>query len=198
MLSDRPTGRPTTSGRRPSSGGPAQGGWTLLELMVVCSLFSIFGAIAVPQYGVMAMQMRTTTASTQLLADLGWAREMAMRTGVSHYIDVDNSLSGVNYRVRRAANPAAIQPASDPVVRNSLLGARIKGVRFTHNGATADPYGGAVSAATPGRVVFDARGLPSTSGAFFLASDDGKVARAVSVTGAGRVRVWSRIGSTWQ
>ena len=98
----------------------------------------------------------------------------------------------------KAANPAAIQPASDPVVRNSLLGARIKGVRFTLNGATADPYGGAVSAATPGRVVFDARGLPSTSGAFFLASDDGKVARAVSVTGAGRVRVWSRIGSTWQ
>lgn len=175
-----------------------EGGWTLLEMMVVCGLFSILGAIAVPQYSALAMQMRVSTASTQLLSDLSWAREMSMRTGVPHYVDVDSTRTGVNYRVKRTTGSGVVQSATDPVVRNSLLGSRLNGVSFALNGAGADPYGGAVTAPTPGRVVFDARGLPSASGAFFLASDDGLVAKAISVTGAGRVRVWTRSGGSWK
>jgi len=175
-----------------------EAGWTLLELMVVCGLFSILGAIAVPQYGALAMQMRVSTASTQILSDLSWAREMSMRTGVPHYVDVDSTRSGVNYRVKRTAVPGVVQAATDPVVRTSLLGNRLAGVGFSLNGATADPYGGTVSGATPGRVVFDARGLPSASGAFFVASDDGRVSKAISITGAGRVRVWTRSSGGWK
>lgn len=173
-------------------------GWTLLEMMVVCGLFSILGAIAVPQYSALAMQMRVSSASTQILSDLSWAREMSMRTGVPHYVDVDSTRTGVNYRVKRTAVSGVVQSATDPVVRNALMGNRLTGVSFALNGATADPYGGAVTGATPGRVVFDARGLPSSSGAFFVASDDGRVAKAISVTGAGRVRVWTRSGSGWK
>lgn len=180
---------------RPNGHGEA--GWTLLEMMVVCGLFSVLGAIAVPQYSALAMQMRVSTASTQLLSDLSWAREMAMRTGIPHYVDVDSARAGVNYRVKRTATPGVVA-ASDPVVRSSLLGERLGGVAFSLNGATADPYGGAVSAATPGRVLFDARGLASAAGAFFLASQDGLVAKAISVTGAGRVRVWTRSGGGWK
>lgn len=188
----------TMSDRPHRRGGNREAGWTLLELMVVCGLFSVLGAIAVPQYSALAMQMRVSSASTQLLSDLSWAREMSMRTGVPHYLDVDSTRSGVNYRVRRTAVPGLVQATTDPVVRSALLGTRLAGVRFALNGATADPYGGAVSGPTPGRVVFDARGLPSSSGAFFLASDDGLVAKAISVTGAGRVRVWTRSGGGWK
>ena len=183
---------------RPNRPNSREAGWTLLEMMVVCGLFSILGAIAVPQYSALAMQMRVSTASTQILSDLSWAREMSMRTGVPHYVEVDSTQSGVNYRVKRTAVAGVVQSGSDPVVRSSLLGTRLTGVSFALNGATADPYGGAVSSATPGRVVFDARGLPSSSGAFFVASNDGLVAKAISVTGAGRVRVWTRSGAGWK
>lgn len=191
-MDEKTIGRPN----RPSAGREA--GWTILEMMAICGLFSILGAIAVPQYSVLAMQMRVSSASTQVLSDLSWAREMSMRTGVPHYLDVDSSRAGVNYRVKRTAVPGVVQASTDPVVRSSLLGNRLSGVSFALNGATADPYGGAVSSPTPGRVVFDARGLPSSSGAFFVASNDGRVAKAISVTGAGRVRVWTRSGGGWK
>lgn len=192
---DRPN-RPVRNSNRPTGGREA--GWTLLEMMVVCGLFSILGAIAVPQYSALAMQMRVSSASTQILSDLSWAREMSMRTGVPHYVEVDSTRTGVNYRVKRTAVSGVVQSGSDPVVRSALLGNRLAGVSFALNGATADPYGGTVSSATPGRVVFDPRGLPSSSGAFFVASDDGRVSKAISVTGAGRVRVWTRSGGGWK
>ena len=44
----------------------------------------------------MAAQVRTGTASAQLVADLTFAREMSRRTGVPHYVDVDTASSGVS------------------------------------------------------------------------------------------------------
>lgn len=175
-----------------------EGGWTLLEMLVVCSIISILTATAVPRFSGLARQLRAGTASTQLLADLNWARAMAVRTGVPHYVDVDTSAPGVNYWVRRSSSPPTIQPAADPVVRNAHLGTRLSGVGFALAGASADPWGGQVSAPTPGRMVFDSRGLPSSSGSFFIATDDGASARAVSVTGAGRIRLFTRSGGGWQ
>ena len=115
-----------------------------------------------------------------------------------HYVDVDTASSGVNYRVKREAAPPTMAPSTDPVVRASLLAGRLRGVRFALNGATSDPYGLAISAAAPSRVVFDARGLPTSAAAFFLASEDGATRKVVSVTATGRVRTWTSSGNTWQ
>jgi Tfp pilus assembly protein FimT len=169
-----------------------------MELLVACSMFVILAGIAVPQYKAVALQMRTTAAANHMLSDLTFAREMAQRTGVPHYIDV-NAGPTVDYTVKRAAAPPAIQPGTDPIVRRQALGQRLSGVAFSLNGASADPYGGAASAATPpGRIVFNARGLPNTSGAYFIASTNGAYTHVVSVTGAGRVRLWTKVGSTWR
>jgi hypothetical protein len=141
--------------------------------------------------------MRTSGAATQLLSDLNFAREMAQRTGVPHYVDATGG--SLNYTVKRAAAPPAIQPGTDPVVRQPRLGDRLPGVGFSLNGATADPYGTAVTTPAPtGPLVFNARGLPSTPAAFFVASTDGKYTHSVSVTGAGRIRVFTRTGATWR
>jgi hypothetical protein len=70
---------------------------------------------------------------------------------------------------------------------------------FSLNGATADPYGGAATTPTPpSPFVFNARGLPMSGATFFLASSNGQNSHAVSVTGAGRVRLWTRSGGTWR
>jgi hypothetical protein len=107
--------------------------------------------------------------------------------------------AAINYTIKREAAPPAVQPATDPVVRRQSLGQRMPDVTFSLNGATADPYGGAVATPTPvSRVVFDARGLPNLSGAYFVASTDSKYSHAVSVTGAGRVRLWSKVDGTWR
>jgi Tfp pilus assembly protein FimT len=169
-----------------------------MEVLVACSMIGILAAIAVPQYNAVALQMRTSAAATHLLSDLNFAREMAQRTGVPHYVDIPSG-SGVNYTVKRFQNGAAAPQASDPVVRNQQLGNRLPGVTFSLNGATQDPYGTAVTTPTPpGRIVFSARGLPSAAGAYFVASSDGHYSHAVSVTGAGRIRLFSRTGTTWR
>lgn len=169
-----------------------------MELLVACGMLTTMVAIAVPQYSALSVQMRTNAAATYLLGDLNFARAMALRTGVPHYVVV-NGGAGVNYQVRRSAAPPAIQPATDPVVRSAQLGSRLPGVVFSLNGATADPYGTGATAPTPtGQLVFDARGLPSSAASYFIASSGGDTSRVVSVTAAGRVRLWAGSGGTWR
>ncbi|HZR82082.1 MAG TPA: GspH/FimT family pseudopilin [Candidatus Binatia bacterium] len=191
---------PTPAGRsrhRATSRVGGEAGWTLMELLVACSMFAILGAIAVPKYTAVALQMRTSAAATHVLADLNFAREMAQRTGVPHYVDVTAG-SGVNYTVKREKVPPAIS-ADDDAVRTQSLGTRLPGVNFSLNGATVDPYGVAAAAATPpGRLIFTARGLPVAPGSFFIASSDGNYSYVVSVTGAGRIRLFTKDGSGWR
>jgi len=175
-----------------------QAGFTLMELMVVTSLMLILIGIAVPQYKSLTLQLRTSAVATQIASDLNYARVMSLRTATPHYISVTPS-TGVVYKVQRSAAPPAIAPATDPAVRNISLGTTMSGVSFSLNGATADPYGNPVATATPaGSFAFNSRGLPLTTGTFFVASSDNANSYAVTVTGSGRVRIWRKSGSTWQ
>jgi len=175
----------------------AEAGWTLMETLVVTTILLVLTGIAVPQYSALATQMRASAAATQLLGDLNFARAMSVRTGVPHYISVSGG-TGVNYQVQRSAAPPAIAPATDPVVRNEQLGATLRNIVFSLAGAAADPYGNAASAPTPtGQVAFDIRGLPSQAATYFIASSDNKNSYAISVTGAGRARLWTKTGGTW-
>lgn len=165
--------------------------------MVVTGLIVALAGIAVPQYSQIALQMRTQAAAAQVMGDVNWTRNMSLRTGVPHYINVTGDPAMV-YDVHRSANPPAIAPATDPVLRSIDLAARMPDVDFDLNGVTLDPYGGTVSTATPGQMVFNTRGLPTAPGAFFVASEDGATAYAISVTGAGRTRLWRRANGDWK
>jgi Tfp pilus assembly protein FimT len=168
-----------------------------METMVVTSIIAILTGIAIPQWSAVALQMRTNAAANHLLADVRYARVMAERTGVPHYISVTLG-SGVTYRVQRSAAPPAIAPASDPVVRSASLGANMPGVSFTANGTSADCFGSVVAAATPSQpLVFNARGLPNGTASYFVGSDDGTNTYVIAVTGAGRVRLCRRVGGGW-
>ena len=99
----------------------------------------------------------------------------------------------------RAAAPPAIAPATDPVLRTINMTTSVPGVVFSLNGGSQDPYGGTVTTPTPASpLVFNARGLPNAAGSFFLASIDGANTFAVSVTGAGRTRIWRKSGGGWR
>lgn len=173
-----------------------EGGWTLMELMVVTTITAVLAGIAVPQFTGMATQMRTQAGAAQVLSDINWARMMSLRTGVPHYVNVTGAPS-LSYTVKRAQNPPAIDPGNDPTLRTVNLTARMPAVQFSLAGATTDPYGGTVAAPTPGTMVFTSRGLPAAPGSFFVSSTDGETSFAISVTGAGRARVWRRSGGGW-
>jgi len=173
-------------------------GFTLIELMVVTSMFLILIGIAVPQYKALTLQLRTTSVATQLASDINFARIQSLRTATTHYVAVTPA-TGVAYKVQRSAAPPAIVPASDPAVRTVTLTNSMPGVSFSLNGATTDPYGNAVTGATPtGALGFDARGIPLTAGTYFIASSDNANSYAVTVTGAGRVRIWSKVAGAWR
>lgn len=175
-----------------------EGGWTLAELMVVTGIVVALAGIAVPQYSVLATQMRTQAASAQVLSDINYARMMSLRTGVPHYVVVTGD-PDITYEVRRSANPPVIAGGEpDPVLRSIDLTDGMPGVNFDLSGASLDPYGGTVTTATPGQLVFGSRGLPTAPAAFFVANDDGTTAFAVSITGAGRTRLWRRANGGWK
>lgn len=176
----------------------AQDGWTLMETMVVTSIIAILSAIAIPQFSALSVQMRTSNAANELLGDVEYARTMSQRTGTPYYITVTGG-SGVNYKVQRAANPAAIAPGTDPTVRTVTLGTTMPNVLFAQNGTAVDCFGTSRGGATPGtQLVFNSRGLPNASSAYFVGSQDGKNTYVVSVTGAGRARLCHRVGGAWR
>lgn len=184
--------------RRLRQASLGQGGWTLMETMVVTSIIAILAAIAIPQWNAVSTQMRTGAAAGELLDDVQFARIMAQRTGVPHYISVTGG-SGVNYRVQRSQNPPAIAPGSDPAVRTVTLGTKMPEVVFTTNGITSDCFGNSVTTATPTtQLVFNTRGLPNGSKSYFIGSQNGANEYVVSVTGAGRARLCHRVGGAWK
>ncbi len=169
-----------------------------METMVVTSIVAILSAIAIPQFSALSIQLQTGAAATELLQDVDYARTMSQRTGTPYYITVTGG-SGVNYKVQRAADPAAIAPGTDPTVRTITLGAKMPHVTFAQNTVAVDCFGGTASAATPStQLVFNARGLPNAAASYFVGSDDGKNTYVVSVTGAGRARLCRRVGGGWR
>jgi Tfp pilus assembly protein FimT len=185
-------------GRRSFSRLRKQNGWTLIEAMVVTSVIMILAGIAAPQYSLISRQMHTSAAATQLLGNLQFARIQSLRTGVPHYVSTGMG-AGVAYQVQRSAAPPLVVSASDPVVRNIDLSVSMPNVEFSPNGAAAGPYGEEVAGGVPGQpLVFDARGLPTTTAAYYVRSSEGTFAYAISITGAGRSRIWRQTTGGWQ
>lgn len=165
--------------------------------MVVTGMIVALAGIAVPQFSGISRQMRTQAAAAQIMNDVNWARNMSLRTGVPHYLNVTGD-PAIKYDVLRSADPPNTVPGDDTKVREIDLSTRMPDVNFDLNGVTLDPYGGTVTTATPGRLVFNSRGLPTAAAAFFVTADGGETAYAISITGAGRARLWRRGDGAWK
>lgn len=57
------------------------GGFTLVEMMVVCALIGILAMIALPDFANIIKNERLTAQNNDLISDISFARAEAMRTG---------------------------------------------------------------------------------------------------------------------
>ena len=64
--------------------------FTLIEILVVVIILGIIGAIIVPQLG-SRDDMRTTSASRMLMADLIYAQSRAISTQQRHFVQFDGN-----------------------------------------------------------------------------------------------------------
>jgi len=179
-------------------------GFTLIEMLIVIVVMGLAMMIMVPRFRVSA-KTKARQAATQLAADLEVARSTAMAKRATVRVVFDaatNSYTG--YLDFNRDNVFAQSTAE----RDSLhaFGTRVlpTGASFGRAGQvdiTNFAGAGAITFPTP-QVNFDGRGLTTpfgTRGVVYLqfAGDTAAVA-AVTVSGAGGVRLWTSEGGSWR
>ena len=160
----------------------------MIEVLTAVSLIGIVTAVAATNFTSMVPSFRVRGAALRIAGDINQARMSAIKDG--RWYDYFPIAGG--YRIRRDNRAGGIEVVKEVVVANEF-----PNVVFGKTGVTADPYGVDVSAqpASPGApMVFDSNGtVRNASGVFLqIAETHGLVQQVVTLSSAGRVRVWRR------
>jgi prepilin-type N-terminal cleavage/methylation domain-containing protein len=187
-----------------------EGGFTLLELLIVVAITVVVAAIAIPNIINGIAQYRLRGAASDLSGLIQKGRMLAVSQNRQYALRQTTDSSGFSYAWVDLNNDGS-KNANEDV--NSLYLPR--GVVFDSSSG-APSYSsmslGFTPASPPRLPVFTARGLPCVvSGGACTATGQGYIQylrqdrtigatawAAVTVTPAGRVRVWTWNGSAWQ
>lgn len=179
-------------------------GFTLIEMMIVVVVMGLAMMIAIPRFRA-SDKTKARQAATQLTADLELARAKAMArratvrvvfntatNSYTGYLDFDRD-GVIN---ESTAERDSLHAFGTRTLPNSATFGRAGQVDITNF-----PGAGAITFGTP-QINFDGRGLTTpfgTRGVLYvqLASDTGAVA-AVTVSGAGGIRLWTSEGGYWR
>jgi prepilin-type N-terminal cleavage/methylation domain-containing protein len=171
---------------------PPNAGLTLVEVLTAISIMGVITAIAATNFTAMQPSFRTRAAALEVAGDLNQARMSAVKEGVQFQL---NPIAG-GYQVRRSDGAGGWT-----VLKQVVLGTEYPHVTFGHTGVTNDPYGLAIAASSPAAAItFQSDGSVQNAGGFFLEASgyDGPVQQAVTLSSAGRVRVWKHVGASWR
>jgi prepilin-type N-terminal cleavage/methylation domain-containing protein len=179
-------------------------GFTLIEMLIVIVVMGLAMMIAVPRFRV-SDKTKARQVATQLAADLEVARSKAMAHRATVRVVFDAATNSYTGYLDFDRDNVLAQSTAE---RDSLhaFGTRVlpTGASFGRAGQvdiTNFAGAGAITFPTP-QVNFDGRGLTTpfgTRGVVYvhLAADTGAVA-AVTVSGAGGVRLWTSEGGYWR
>ena len=169
-----------------------EAGLTLIEVLVAVSLMGIMMALAAPNFTDMQPGFRTRAAALAIAGDINQARMSAIKEGrVYEYLPITGG-----YRIRRDDGAGGRE-----VVKEVVIGTQYPHVAFGHGGITNDPYAVAIAASSPAATItFHSDGSVQNPASVYLESANraGAILQAVTMSAAGRVRVWKRSGSVWQ
>jgi len=172
----------------------AQRGMTLIEILSTLALMGIVTAVAATNLKGMIPSFRVRAAALMVAGDIAQARLSAVKTQTRYYFV---PLAGARYQIQR---DNAGQPGGLETLKDVTVPVEYPGIAFAATGLDAGPYGGLISSPVPGTIIFNADGTATNPGALFLEPDGEYQGRqhAVTVTGAGRVRVWQNASGSWR
>jgi hypothetical protein len=143
----------------------------------------------------MLPSFRTRGAALLVAGDFNQARISAVKEGRQfQYLPVSGG-----YRIRKLDDAGVWQTVKQVNIEGS--GSAYPHVSFGHTGITNDPYAVAIGSSAPAAaIIFQSDGTVQNAAGVFLeaTSGDEHVQQAVTLSGAGRVRVWKYNGSGWQ
>jgi prepilin-type N-terminal cleavage/methylation domain-containing protein len=163
-------------------------GLTLIEVLTAISLIGIVTAIAATNFTAMVPSFRVRAAALRVAGDINQARMAAIKEG--RYYEYFPISGG--YRIRRDNRAGGVETVKQVVVNTEF-----PHVVFGKTGVTTDPYNVDVSAAAaaPGAAItFDSNGTVRNAAGVFLQIPEahGLAQQVVTLSAAGRVRVWRR------
>jgi prepilin-type N-terminal cleavage/methylation domain-containing protein len=165
-------------------------GLTLIEVLTAVSLIGIVTAMAASSFTAMMPGFRARGAALLIAGDLSQARMSAIKEGrVYEYFPISGG-----YRIRFDNGLGGWTVLKEVVIANEY-----PHVVFGNPGVP-DPYGSPIASAAPTTAItFHSNGtVQNPAGVFIQAgSGDHIVQNAVTLSGAGRVRIWRFGESTW-
>lgn len=166
-------------------------GLTLIEVLTAISLLGIMTAIAATNFTSMVPSFRVRGAAMRVAGDINQARMSAIKEG--RYYEYFPIAGG--YRIRRDDRAGGVE-----VVKQVVLANEFPDVAFGKTGVNTDPYGSPAAAqpASPAvAITFDSNGTVRNAAGIYLQIPEtsGLAQQAVTLSGAGRVRVWHRASS---
>jgi prepilin-type N-terminal cleavage/methylation domain-containing protein len=169
-----------------------QAGFTLVEVLTAASLIGVVTVIAATNFRAQMPSLRARGAALKVAGDINQARLAAIKEGRRYFyvpgegntytIEVDDGLGGTT------------------IVKDVDISNDFTGVVFGATAITEDPYGNAGPAPVPaGALIFHSNGTVQNPAGIFLeaAYGDEWAQQAVTVTAAGRVRVWHHGAGGW-
>lgn len=167
-------------------------GLTLVEVLTTVSLLGVMTAIAATNFTAMRPAFETRGAALLIAGDLNQARMAAIKEGrVYEYFPIAGG-----YRIRRDDGAGGRE-----VVKERVLGNEYPHVTFGHAGITNDPYAVEIASSAPtATMTFHTNGTVQNPAGVFLQSTvgDEPAQQAVTLSAAGRVRVWKYLEGGWK
>lgn len=178
-------------------------GMTMMELLVVIVMIGIMSAIVIPRIRTTPRRLVQESAR-QLARDIDLVRSRALVSKRSTRLTLVGTTAWIAYRdVEGDAVISEVAAESDSMrgFGQRTLDAKVMLGRGTATAIAGWPAGNPTSL-TSSRLNFKGNGMTmpfGTQGVIYLQSrDDASVVSAVTITGAGSVRVWNYVGGTWQ
>ena len=168
-----------------------ESGLTLVEVLTAVSLLGIVTAIAATNFTAMRPAFETRGAALLIAGDINQARMAAIKEArLYEYFPIAGG-----YRIRRDDGAGGRE-----VVKERVLGNEYPHVTFGHGTIPSDPYGTAIGSSAPGATItFHSNGTVQNPASVFLQATvgDEPAQQAVTLSGAGRVRVWKHASGGW-
>ncbi len=168
-----------------------EAGLTLIEVLTAVSLLGVVTAIAATNFTAMRPGFETRGAALLIAGDINQARMAAIKEArLYEYFPIAGG-----YRIRRDDGAGGRE-----VVKERVLGNEYPHVTFGYGTIPSDPYGTAIGSAAPAATMtFHSNGTVLNPSSVFLQSTvgDEPAQQAVTLSAAGRVRVWKHGSDGW-